>query len=85
MRALLRVTSVLVLVGSSATAEPQEGDAYPDKERGICPGYQGMIWSLIWRRTFTRRVTWYGTAATTSNRGGELSSCFGAAVHTARW
>ena len=35
MRAILRVACVLVLVGSSATAEPQEGDAYLDKERGI--------------------------------------------------
>ena len=66
MRAILRVECVLVLVGSSATAEPQEGDAYLDKERGIALDIKASFGEER-EKNLSAAADLYKTAATKGN------------------
>ena len=66
MRALLRVACVLVFVGSSATAEPQEGDAYLDKERGIALDIKASFGAER-EKNLSAAADLYKTAATKGN------------------
>ena len=66
MRAILRVACVLVLVGSSATAEPQEGDAYLDKERGIALDIKASFGEER-EKNLSAAADLYKTAATKGN------------------